>query len=78
MEARFNMKITESNFNVETNEEIITERDETDAETKTRIQDVKNFEAAQKEAEQSVTAKAALLARLGITADEAKLLLGGN
>jgi hypothetical protein len=32
--------------------------------------------AAQAEAEANATAKAALLARLGITADEAKLLLG--
>jgi hypothetical protein len=31
---------------------------------------------AQAEAEANATAKAALLARLGITADEAKLLLG--
>jgi hypothetical protein len=33
-------------------------------------------EANQAEAEAAATAKAALLARLGITADEAKLLLG--
>jgi hypothetical protein len=33
---------------------------------------------AKLEAEAAATAKAALLARLGITADEAKLLLGGN
>jgi len=30
------------------------------------------------EAEQAATAKAAVLARLGITAEEAKLLIGGN
>jgi len=34
--------------------------------------------AEQVEAEATATQKAALLARLGITADEAKLLLGGN
>jgi len=34
--------------------------------------------AEQAEAEATATQKAALLARLGITADEAKLLLGGN
>jgi phage-related tail fiber protein len=34
--------------------------------------------AKQAEAEANATAKAELLARLGITADEAKLLLGGN
>jgi len=42
----------------------------------------KQYEAAQvaqvAEAEATATQKAALLARLGITADEAKLLLGGN
>lgn len=35
-------------------------------------------EAKEAEAERAATAKAALLAKLGITADEAKLLLGGN
>ncbi len=33
---------------------------------------------AQAEAEAKATAKAALLTRLGITAEEAQLLLGGN
>ena len=34
------------------------------------------FDAAQAEAEAKATAKAALLSKLGITAEEAKLLLG--
>ena len=39
----------------------------------------KNARAAeQAEAEAKATARQALLAKLGITADEAKLLLGGN
>lgn len=44
--------------------------------------DRENFEkreiAKAAEAEAKATAKAALLARLGITAEEAQLLLGGN
>ena len=35
-------------------------------------------QARKAEVEAKATAKAALLTRLGITADEAKLLLGGN
>jgi hypothetical protein len=70
------MKIIEKEFNAITGEETITERNMT----------AKEF--AQYEAEQAAYAalaaaeaakaaeKAALLARLGITADEAKLLLG--
>jgi len=37
-----------------------------------------NAEARKAEAEAKATAKADLLARLGITAEEAQLLLGGN
>jgi len=69
------MKIIEKNFDITTGEETITERDETAAETKVRLADAK--EAADRQAITAATAtqKAALLARLGITADEAKLLL---
>ena len=69
------MKITEKEFNSQTNEEIITQRDETSIEKKER----ETFEAevakAQAEAEAKATAKAALLAQLGITEEQAKLLL---
>lgn len=70
------MKITEKEFNIETGEEIFTERDETAAE----IAEREAFEAriaflAEQEATK-VAEKAALLAKLGITEDEAKLLLG--
>jgi len=69
------MKIIEKTFNVLTGEETFLERDETAVETKARL----NFEKAQNDAKtQSETkeaAKAALLVKLGITADEAKLLL---
>jgi hypothetical protein len=72
------MKIIEKDFNVQTGKETITERDETAAETKSRLDLAKEIAAAQAKAEANAIAKAALLARLGITADEAKLLLGGN
>lgn len=72
------MKITEKTFNIETGEEVITERDETDAETKLRLDYAKKVAADLAEAEAKATARAAILDRLGITAEEAQLLLGGN
>ena len=70
------MKIIEKIYNAETGEETIIEREETKAEAESR----KDFEKmiAAKEAKEAVNieAKAALLKRLGITEDEAKLLLG--
>jgi hypothetical protein len=70
------MKITEKEFNALTGEETITERDETVAEKKDRLDRAKQIEAAQAEAEAKATARQAILDRLGLTADEAKLLLG--
>jgi hypothetical protein len=70
------MKIIEKDFNVITGEETITERDETAAETKARLDQAKKIAAEQSEAEAKATARAAILDRLGLTADEAKLLLG--
>ena len=69
------MKITEKEFNVQTGEETITERDETAAEKKAREQAEADNLVRQAEAEAKATAKAALLTRLGITAEEARLLL---
>jgi len=69
------MKIIEKDFNVITGEETITERDETAAETKARLDHQKEIAAKQAEAEKKAIEKAALLAKLGITDDEAKLLL---
>ena len=40
--------------------------------------DAANAKARKAEAEAKATAKAALLTRLGLTAEEAQLLLGGN
>ena len=70
------MKITEKTLDITTGEEIITERDETPAETKARLDEAKDLAAAQAEAEAKANEKAALLEKLGISEDEAKLLLG--
>jgi hypothetical protein len=69
------MKITIKELNVVTGEEIIIERDETPAETKLRLAEEK--EIAQKQADLATkeTARAAILERLGLTAEEAALLL---
>lgn len=70
------MKITEKEFNAITGKETITERDETAAETKARLDLAKVVAKREAEAEAKATARAAILDRLGITADEAALLLG--
>jgi FMN-dependent NADH-azoreductase len=69
------MKIITKEFNVQTGEETITERDAT-------AEEIAEFETAKAEAEQRqaeararATQRAALLGRLGITEEEAKLLL---
>jgi len=72
------MKIIENDFNIQTGEETITERDETAAEKKQRETFAKEVAARQAEAEAKATARQALLTKLGITAEEAQLLLGGN
>jgi hypothetical protein len=70
------MKITEKEFNVITGETTITERDETAVEIKER----EKREAEQAEQESELKAKAAarqvIADRLGLTADELKVLLG--
>jgi hypothetical protein len=70
------MKITEKIVDVQTGEETITERNETTDEKKAREALAKEFAAAQAEAEAKYAARQAILDRLGLTADEAKLLLG--
>ena len=59
-----------------TGEEIIT--DFTPEELAQREIDAANAATAKAEAETKQAAKAALLSKLGITAEEAQLLLGGN
>ena len=70
------MKIIEKEFNVTTGEETITERDETAAETKARLEYAKQLSAIKAEATAKAEARAAILDRLGLTADEAAILLG--
>jgi hypothetical protein len=72
------MKIIEKEYNVVTGVETITERDETSQEEASRLERAAELATAQAEAETKATAKAALLDKLGITAQEAQLLLGGN
>jgi hypothetical protein len=69
------MKITEKEFNALTGEETITERDETAAEKKAREAFQKEIAAEEAESQAKAISKAALLERLGITAEEAALLL---
>ncbi len=76
MYMEHNMKIIEKTLDITTGEEIITERDETAVEKKAREARAKEFAAAEAEAETKAVARQAILDRLGLTADEAKLLLG--
>ena len=70
------MKIIEKEFNIETGEETIIERDETAAETKARLERAKEIAAKQAEADAKAIARQEVLAKLGLTADEAAILLG--
>ena len=69
------MKIQIKEFNVITGEETLTEREETAAEKKERENAQAKFTALQVEAEAKTSAKADLLEKLGITTEEAALLL---
>jgi hypothetical protein len=69
------MKIIEREFNAITGETTDTERDETAAETKARLALENANAAAETDANAKATQKAALLEKLGMTADEAALLL---
>jgi hypothetical protein len=70
------MKITEKNYNIQTGEETVTERDETPAEKQERETQLAEGLALKAEAEARATARQEILDRLGLTADEAALLLG--
>lgn len=70
------MKIIEKEFNALTGEETITERDETAAEKKARETRAKEIAAELAEAEAKAAQRQAIFDRLGLTADEAKLILG--
>jgi len=63
-------------YNCETGEEIV--RDANAEEIAQMKIDAANAVTEKAEAEAKATAKAALLTRLGITEEEARILLGGN
>jgi hypothetical protein len=66
----------EKEFNVETGEEIITEREETATEKELRIKLEAEYKMQQAEAKAKAAARQAIADRLGLTADELKVLLG--
>lgn len=70
------MKIITKDYNIQTGEETITERDETKDETAARLEAEKAHKEAQALESQRAEDRAALLAQLGITEEQAKLLLG--
>jgi hypothetical protein len=72
------MKIISKEFNIQTGEETITERNETAQEQAERETLEAEIAQAQSEAETKATARQVILDRLGLTAEEAQLLLGGN
>jgi len=70
------MKIIEIDFNIQTGEETIIERDETAAEKKARETREKEIPASLAAAEAKAVTKQAILDRIGLTADELKTILG--
>ena len=72
------MKRIEKEFNAITGEETITEREETAQEQAEREAFQTEIATKQAEASAKTTARQAILDRLGLTAEEAQLLLGGN
>ena len=68
------MKITEKIVNIETGEETFVEREETQSEIDFRLEHQKVLEERQSQ----IAARQAILDRLGLTEEEARLLLGGN
>ena len=69
------MKITIKEVNVQTGEETITERELTAYELELREKAEAEVAKMQSEIASNATAKAALLTQLGITEEQAKLLL---
>ena len=70
------MKIIEKTLDLITGEETITERDETIVEKKEREAFLKEIALREAEAESKIAARQAIADRLGLTADELKVLLG--
>ena len=72
------MKTTEKTFNVITGEETISEREMTATEIERHNLETERIAESKAEAAAKAIEKTALLAKLGITEEEARLLLGGN
>ena len=70
------MKITVKDFNCKTGEETIIEREETAQEKTEREAFIAKLAAEQAAAKTKAAQRQAILDRLGLTADEARLLLG--
>lgn len=70
------MKITVKEINTETGEEIIFEREETPEEIISREKAQLERSQKQAEAEAKAVQRAELLSKLGITEEEARILLG--
>lgn len=70
------MKIIEKEYNIQTGLETVTERDETAAERQARLKRETEIATAIAEAEAKAAARQAIADRLGLTADELKVLLG--
>jgi Rps23 Pro-64 3,4-dihydroxylase Tpa1-like proline 4-hydroxylase len=70
------MKITEKIFDLTTGEETIIERDETAIEKKDREKLQKELAEQQAEAEARQAQRQVILDRLGLTSEEARLILG--
>lgn len=69
------MKIKITEVNVQTGEETTFEREETPQEEATRLEIKARLDAEKAETDAKAAAKASLLAQLGITEEQAKLLL---
>ena len=72
------MKITEKEFNIATGEETITERDATPKEIAEAQRLQTEAAERQAEAEAKAATRQVILNRLGLTEEEARILLGGN
>ena len=74
----YKMKITEKEFNIATGEETITERDATPKEIAEAQRLQTEAAERQAEAEAKAATRQVILNRLGLTEEEARILLGGN
>ena len=70
------MKVGQIEFNAETGEEIFTERELNTAEIKAKAAREKAYAEQQAIIEKAAAERAALLARLGLTEDELKIIPG--